>query len=568
MRINSIQVCNFRTLADIEVALSRSYTAICGANDAGKTNVIRALRHLFQEGSSRPQYFYHNDNDDISMKDDYTKWSAKDPQDRQIKISATIEVSRDRDAGLYQFITKQLSISSPPNEMKLTLDVTYSQEKSEGKAQISVLGDCYTGIDAEEVLNRIRTARCIQFHNSTEGGRFGALDTSDPQHDFSSDDRANLEKAYKTLNNAFRRLAKGRQRAIEEHLGRLDLPYKVGVSMPRFEPDYLPFQIALGEKDYDIKLEDWGSGTRNQTFIIQRLIAAQQVSASEASASKITPVIVIEEPESFLHPHAQARLGRALQDLSTELDVQVVVTTHSPYMLSTREPSMNVLLERRLVRKKAMETERVNVTEANWMRPFAQALGFDSVVFEPWKELFSHGENNLLLVEGRLDKEYLELFKDAIHGDHRLQFSGDIVAYEGTGTLSNPVLLSLLRNRCRQMFVTFDLDSEKEVSKALKSIGLERNKDFMPIGINQPGRQNIEGLLPDGVRASVRQRNPRLMDALESSVKEEREDAKRELKHGYLEAFKKVVSKADASELDDFYTLIEGLNRCLARGNT
>lgn len=321
----------------------------------------------------------------------------------------------------------------------------------------------------------------------------------------------------------------------------------------------------MGEKDYDIKLEDWGSGTRNQTFIIQRLIAAQQISASEASASKITPVIVIEEPESFLHPHAQAKLGRALQDISTELDVQVVVTTHSPYMLSTKEPSMNVLLKRHVVRKRARETERVDVTEENWMAPFAQALGFGSAMFEPWKELFSRGANDLLLVEGRLDKEYLELFKAEVHGERRLQFSGDIVAYKGTGTLSNPVLLSLIKNRCNKMLVTFDLDSEKEVSKALTSIGLERGKDFISVGVDAPGRRNIEGLLPDAVREEVRQRHPDWVDALLSSVKVEREEAKWKLKEGYLEEFKSVVAKADASEMGDFYALIDALNKCLAK---
>ena len=566
MKIDSLQVQNFRTLSDIEVTLSHSYTAICGANDAGKTNVIRALRHLFQEGSDQLRYFYHDDNDDISMKDDYTKWNSKELQDREINISAAIAVSHDRDTGLYQSITKQLSIPSPPHEMHLELEVIYRQDKPEGQARISIQDKRYSGIDAEEVLNRIRTARCIQFHNSTKGDRFGPLLGASDQQDFSSKDLASLERAYKTLNTAFGRLAKGRQKAIEEHLSRLDLPYKVGVSMPRFEPDYLPFKIALGEKDYDIKLEDWGSGTRNQTFIIQRLIAAQQISASEASASKITPVIVIEEPESFLHPHAQARLGRALQDLSTELRVQVVVTTHSPYMLSTRDPSMNVLLKRRTVRKKARETERVNITEENWMAPFAQALGFDSIVFEPWKELFSRGANNLLLVEGKLDKEYLELLRDETHGNQRLQFSGEIVAYEGTGTLSNPVLLSLLKNRCRRMFVTFDLDSEKEVSKSLKSIGLERNRDFIAIGVNAPGRRNIEGLLPESVRVDVRQRHPEWVDALESSDRGEREDAKRKLKNGYLEAFKK-AAKVSSTELSDFYALTKSLNRCLSRGN-
>ena len=565
MRIDSIHVRNFRTLADIEVTLSDSYTAICGANDAGKTNVIRTLRHLFEEGSDRPTYFLQDDSDDISIKDDYTKWNSRtDPQEVKIEISATIVVSSDRDAGLYQSITKQLSISAPPSDLRLRLDVVYAQEKLTGQVTITVDDIPYSGIDADEVLNRIRTARCIQFHNSTEGDRFGPLMGTSTQQDLSSKDISSLERAHKSLNGVYRRLAKGRQKAIEEYLARLELPYKVGVSLPRFEPDYLPFKIAMGEKQYDIKLEDWGSGTRNQTFIIQRLIAAQQVSTSEASATKVTPVIVIEEPESFLHPHAQARLGRTLQDLSTELDVQVVVTTHSPYMLSTRDPSMNVLLRRTLVRNRARQTERVSITEENWMAPFAQALGFDSVVFEPWKELFSGGSDNLLLVEGKLDKEYLELLRNEAHGDKRLKFGGDIVAYDGTGTLSNPVLLSLLKNRCRRMFVTFDLDSEKEVTKALRSIGLERQKDFLPVGINAPGRRNIEGLLPKEIRTRVRQVHTDWADALESGTKDEREQAKSALKKGYLDEFKRRVKPGDP-EMADLYKLTDSLNRCLSR---
>jgi hypothetical protein len=95
-------------------------------------------------------------------------------------------------------------------------------------------------------------------------------------------------------------------------------------------------------------------------MILMTLFRARQTSQSEASASKITPIIVIEEPESFLHPSAQAEFGRILQDLSAEFQVQVIVTTHSPYMLSKEKPTSNLLLERSTSYGQLRETRLVD----------------------------------------------------------------------------------------------------------------------------------------------------------------------------------------------------------------
>lgn len=66
-------------------------------------------------------------------------------------------------------------------------------------------------------------------------------------------------------------------------------------------------------------------------MILLALLRARQVSQSATTSSKVTPVLVIEEPES-LHPSAQAEFGRVVQDISSEFGVQVITTTHSPYM--------------------------------------------------------------------------------------------------------------------------------------------------------------------------------------------------------------------------------------------
>lgn len=49
MKITSLRIRNFRTLEDVSLGFPSSYAAICGPNDSGKTNVVRAVRALMKE---------------------------------------------------------------------------------------------------------------------------------------------------------------------------------------------------------------------------------------------------------------------------------------------------------------------------------------------------------------------------------------------------------------------------------------------------------------------------------------------------------------------------------------
>jgi predicted ATP-dependent endonuclease of OLD family len=144
----------------------------------------------------------------------------------------------------------------------------------------------------------------------------------------------------------------------------------------------------LGDRKINVVLTECGSRTRNPTLIFLALFTAKQISQSPASASKITPVFVIEEPESFLHPSAQGAFGRILQDLSAEFQLQVITTTHSPYMLNLNDPTSNILLKRCIRYNQQRETRRVDTSGDNWMEPFGEALGVRNAEFEPWRAVF------------------------------------------------------------------------------------------------------------------------------------------------------------------------------------
>ena len=131
------------------------------------------------------------------------------------------------------------------------------------------------------------------------------------------------------------------------------------------------------------------------------------------------------------------------------------------------------------------------------------SLGINNVEFEPWKELIFSSENRVLLVEGDIDAKYWKLVRCADHGANRLHYDGDIVSYDGYGSLSNTVLLKFIQARYRHFFVTYDLDVESLILKTFQALNLQKNLHYLPMGKNQAGKRDIEGLVPDRIRAKV-----------------------------------------------------------------
>lgn len=219
-------------------------------------------------------------------------------------------------------------------------------------------------------------------------------------------------------------------------------------------------------------------------------------------------------------------------------------------------------MRRRSAYRQIRETERVDTSGENWMAPFGQALGLDAEEFKPWKSMLLAGSDSILLVEGETDKEYFDMLRDPSHGNNRLAFQGDIVSYEGTGSLSNTISLRFVKNRYRRFFVTFDLDATERIEKTLKGLQLEKSKHYLAVGLGGAGKRNIEGLLPETVTTAVYGANPDLVQAATAGTKEESESAKNRLKKLLLAEFKEQAQPGTAY-FANFYTLAKAINKAL-----
>ena len=559
MKIQKLSIKNYRTLEDITFSFPTPYVSICGANDSGKTNVVRAMRALMKSESEFVRF--HGEEQELSLKEDFPKWKSQSSTSESISISITLTIDKQRDAGFYRFVRRQLELSDESEHLNLVLETEYRGEKI--KAEVHVSGRRYGGIDAEEVLSKLQSSRSILFHNSTESYPsffyrvgLGSLVSLSPENEPA------LDTLRKSVNKGLGKLAKGKEKEFEQLLGRLEGRYRVSLSLPTLDFSDIPYSINLGESKYDVPLNDWGSGTKNRTLILLTLFRAQQISESEESASKTTPVIIVEEPESFLHPSAQAEFGRILSEIANEFDVQVIVTTHSPYLMNLKNPDSNLLLEREMYYKQRRKTILKNTSSDNWMEPFGQALGLSNSEFEPWRPLFQSSSKSLLLVEGKIDKLYFELLRDIDHGENRLNFEGDVFSYDGADTMKNTVLLRFVL-RLHRAYVTFDLDAKEKIAKTLESLGLILKKDYLPVGKDKPGKTCIEGLVPDSITSRVYSQNAALVTASMSGDSKERKSAHSKLKKLIFEEFKESAVPGD-EYFGEFYKVTKVINKALA----
>jgi putative ATP-dependent endonuclease of the OLD family len=329
----------------------------------------------------------------------------------------------------------------------------------------------------------------------------------------------------------------------------------------QYSSKHTPLGISLRDKHVEVPLSDWGSGTQNRTQILMSILQANRIKTTYSLEDKITPIVVIEEPESFLHPSAQSEFGRILGALSLEFGVQIIATTHSPYMLNREDPGANILLCREKKKGKQNQTGLVDTSGPAWMAPFAEHLGINPQEFSNWQPFFSSHKSKILLVEGELDKQYFQDLQQRSLPIEPLSQEVEIVPYGGKDTLKNTLLVKFVLSKFDQVFITYDHDADDELTKALVRLGLKENDDFVSLGENQPGKDCIEGLLPQRVLAAVNGRETDLVMKLSSR---ERRDAKQQLKNLYLEEFRK-NSDYIKEDLKNFEKAIRAINKRFAK---
>ena len=187
-----------------------------------------------------------------------------------------------------------------------------------------------------------------------------------------------------------------------------------------------------------------GTGTKRLlTLSVIQHIASSQINYEKDIPTKL--LLLMEEPETYLHPEAQRSLAKSIKTISEDPDYQIFVTSHSPSVIS--EIPLDSIFLTKYSSEGCTITKDINyfsIAEELGIRPSDSLLGYDLCIF----------------VEGQDD---VKIFKHILSEFYKNEIKDDIrnigIIPSGGSNLFSLVSFKLL-HRINNNFIII-LDSDK-----------------------------------------------------------------------------------------------------------
>lgn len=369
MFLSQLTIKNFRQFgADapvFSIDFHKGVTALVGENDAGKTAVIDAIRHTLM---TRDMEFMRLQPEDFHIRND-------GQQAVEITIRARLSGLTDSEKGAFaEYLTYEGAevalyvhwfarrLSEMPGSRRWVEIAVRSGPNGEGPSfdatirQLLAVAYLRPLRDAEREMSPGRSSRLSQILNNFPEVRKGQpFDPASPPTDTAQAASLSLSG----LSDYLRHLVDqhegigGAQKAINtDYLARLSLAGEAlhgrisfaegGTDAARLRQILERLELGLLAGPNGQPRGTYGLGSNNLLFMACELLLL----GKEPDG---LPLLLIEEPEAHLHPQRQLRLMEFLEAAanppvgSTQRQVQVIVTSHSPN-LTSKIPLQNLVL--------------------------------------------------------------------------------------------------------------------------------------------------------------------------------------------------------------------------------
>lgn len=332
MKITQIQIKGFRNFKDAVVNFEEK-TLIIGANDVGKTNLLYGLRVLLDrtlsEQDIEPQdsdfYAYEETNEfSIVVKFENVsenieaRFKGAVSDDKEMFLAFVAKRDSDTRQKEYEFLSGKdidsLEARAGRDYLK-TLNIRY----------ISSYRDLFSFIKREKnlLMNEAKEARTEEEENSDKS-KITEVDTKIKEINKTISEIEYIQKATSGLNVELKELS--------FHHTSQEVVFSIG----GYDVQNFIDNAQLSSQVNGNTLNLGGDGRNNQIFMA--LWAAKNKLDKDPA---LTTIFAVEEPEAHLHPHQQRKLA---EYLSTKINSQVLITTHSPQILSMFSPNSIVRL--------------------------------------------------------------------------------------------------------------------------------------------------------------------------------------------------------------------------------
>ncbi|MEL3971125.1 ATP-dependent endonuclease [Rossellomorea oryzaecorticis] len=398
MQLKYIRIKNFRSIEDININLY-DFTSLIGPNNCGKSTIIRAIEiFLNQVKPSIDEWKKGCEDQEIVIEglfEHLEDWERNTPgvaglvNDGKIKLRVRAKINPDGKAETsYEAFIKQYEIqgwserwpdlSSEIKDIAEELGInngtqwrtkanrTKVEEKvTQERTDLAILmGEDWTSENisiapalkqalpnavvipaVKDAADEIKTSNTTIF-----GALLGQIILPAIQ---GMDEYKNLIESVETLSKTLSGEA-GEEVPIikeltQEITTRMSSIIESKVKITMSTPDTNKFvgsnTTLLMDDGTETTIGRQGHGSQRSLVFALIEVLANRVSNSDQNVK--STILLFEEPELYLHPHLMGRLKNALKSISNKESWQVVISTHSPFLIDVVDnPQSLVILNR------------------------------------------------------------------------------------------------------------------------------------------------------------------------------------------------------------------------------
>ncbi len=423
MQLYQIHIENYRSIENITFALNKC-NILVGKNNSGKSNVLKAIDLVLGERYPKlTKNDFFNQDETKTIKIDLYFNNFSDTEIDSIKSEIKYNVNVERVVYSPEQIKSELSTKK---EIKIEIEIT-----SENLSKKIFFGNIYYKYFSNELKNAIVNTvyvPSLRDHNQILKITEYSFLTKLLSKIYEKADLVKKEELKDILKNATSKC----KEIFEDYEIKLD-----NISKSIIEHDGLRFSMLPSDykeiyKKLNILLNDGieteldfkGSGIQSIIIIsLFKLYADLKIGSA---------LLLIEEPESFLHPQANRHMANILSQICKEDNIQLIVTTHSPNYLYGLDLKDVILLNK--------ADGKTEINQINFIR---DEIKLKKELNPTNLELFF--ANKVVLVEGDTDKILLPNLSKKLNAD--FNFDKKNISIVDVGSKSNlDIFIELLNS--------------------------------------------------------------------------------------------------------------------------
>ncbi len=400
MKITDLHIRNFKSIHDMHLKQIENALILVGQNNTGKTTVLDAVRAVGGEYEICPEDFWE-DGSNIEIT---VSLSFSEEDLNLLRRKGIVSQYRRKEAWLQDFCKKLPSFSGDTLTFTMSANrdgrIRYQDGVHKHNPYIQEVFPKIYHVDTErrlerlqqdlfllqedEILQRMRTGCCMfnQARRCCHCFNCIGLIEQKQTRDLDVFETSKLldYKLYQLNLDAF---AKKVNESFQKNGGREDIIYTMNRDVEKILQ--VTTEIRLPAQSLTRPISRMGKGMRS-IYLFSLLEAYTEVEESLPS------IIMIEDPEIFLHPRLQKVAGKILYRLSRKN--QVIFTTHSPNLL----PNFNSRQIRQVVLR---EDGSSDIRQRTDISAILDDLGYTA------GDLMN--VNFVFIVEGKQDKSRLPI---------------------------------------------------------------------------------------------------------------------------------------------------------------